>query len=75
MTTLNEDGTSNVAPKSWISILTYGDEVILLGRVVAVSVDRAARAVENPYGYLRMPVYLEDSIYGVIEQTRRYDKE
>jgi flavin reductase (DIM6/NTAB) family NADH-FMN oxidoreductase RutF len=51
--------------------LTYGDEVILLGRIVAVSVDREAREAGNSYGYLRMPVYLEGSTYGVIEQARQ----
>lgn len=50
--------------------LAYGDEVILLGRIVAVSVDRAAHDAPDPYAYLRPFMYLEDSAYGVIEGTR-----
>jgi flavin reductase (DIM6/NTAB) family NADH-FMN oxidoreductase RutF len=51
--------------------LTYGDEVILLGRIVAVSVDKEVREVEDPYEYLRMLVYLDDMTYGVIERAQR----
>ena len=53
--------------------LTYGDEVILLGQIVAVSVDMEAYQVQDPYEYLRMLVYLEDATYGVIEQARQID--
>jgi flavin reductase (DIM6/NTAB) family NADH-FMN oxidoreductase RutF len=51
--------------------LIYGQEVILLGRIVAVSVDKAALDADDPYGYLRMFVFLEDGTYGVVEQARR----
>ena len=49
----------------------YGDEVILLGRIVAVSVDREACQSPDPYAYLRMLVYLDDSAYGVVERGVR----
>jgi flavin reductase (DIM6/NTAB) family NADH-FMN oxidoreductase RutF len=51
--------------------LAYGDEVILLGQIVAVSVDREACQARDPYEYLRMIVYLEDAAYGVIERARQ----
>lgn len=51
--------------------LTYGDEVILLGQIVAVSVDREVHQLEDPYAYLRLFVYLDDMTYGVIEQAHR----
>jgi len=46
--------------------LSYGDEVVLLGRILAVSVDRQAYQARDPYEYLRLLVYLEDGAYGVI---------
>jgi flavin reductase (DIM6/NTAB) family NADH-FMN oxidoreductase RutF len=50
--------------------LAYGDEVILLGRIVAVSVDKEAFAVEDPYEYLRLFVYLDGTAYGVVERAQ-----
>jgi flavin reductase (DIM6/NTAB) family NADH-FMN oxidoreductase RutF len=34
--------------------LNYGDEVILLGQIAAVSADREVREAKNPYEYLRL---------------------
>lgn len=51
--------------------LTFGKEVIFLGEIVAGSVDKAALERRDPYGYLRMVVFLEDSTFGVIEKGRR----
>jgi flavin reductase (DIM6/NTAB) family NADH-FMN oxidoreductase RutF len=51
--------------------LTFGDEVIFLGRIVAVSVDREALEAQDPYRYLRLFVFLEGSTYGVVERSRR----
>jgi flavin reductase (DIM6/NTAB) family NADH-FMN oxidoreductase RutF len=51
--------------------LAYGEEAILLGEIVAVSADRAACQAADPYAALRMPVYLEDATYGVVERSRR----
>ncbi len=62
VTTLNEDGTQH---------LTYRDEVILLGRIVAASIDKKILEARDPYEYLRMFVYLEGSTYGVVEWARR----
>jgi flavin reductase (DIM6/NTAB) family NADH-FMN oxidoreductase RutF len=50
--------------------LTYGCEVILLGQIVAVSIDAEARAIDDPYSYLEVPFFLEDRAYGVIERAR-----
>jgi flavin reductase (DIM6/NTAB) family NADH-FMN oxidoreductase RutF len=50
--------------------LAYGDEVVLLGRIVGASVDKEAVSAEDPYSYLRMFVFLEGNTYGVIEQAR-----
>ncbi|HED04150.1 MAG TPA: flavin reductase family protein [Candidatus Fraserbacteria bacterium] len=49
--------------------LTYEDEVILLGQIVATSVDQEVHVAKDPYEYLRMFVYLEGNTYGVIEQA------
>ena len=54
--------------------LAYGDEVILVGQIVAVSVDREACQARDPYEHLRMIVYLEDTVYGVIERARQIDQ-
>ncbi|MBI4787707.1 MAG: flavin reductase family protein, partial [Chloroflexi bacterium] len=51
--------------------LTYGDELIVLARIVAVSVDEEAACADDPYAYLRMFAFLENSTYGVIERARR----
>jgi hypothetical protein len=51
--------------------LTYGDEVILLGRIVAVSIDRQALEAEDPYADMQLFVFLEDSRYGVIAHARK----
>jgi flavin reductase (DIM6/NTAB) family NADH-FMN oxidoreductase RutF len=51
--------------------LIYSTEMILLGRIVAVSVDQNLLEVEDPYAYLQAFVFLEDQIYGVIERSQR----
>lgn len=55
--------------------LTYGDEVILLGRIVTASLDKAALEANDPYEYLKMFVYLEADSYGVIERVRRLKRQ
>jgi flavin reductase (DIM6/NTAB) family NADH-FMN oxidoreductase RutF len=50
--------------------LTFGDEVAILGRIVAVSVDKAAAQADDPYAYLRLCLFLENGVYGVIEHSR-----
>ena len=51
--------------------LAYGEEAILLGQVVAVSMDREALEAQDPYQYLRLFAFLQDNTYGVIEQGRK----
>lgn len=51
--------------------LAYGEEAVLLARIVAVSVDREVIEAADPYERLRMLVYLESRTYGVVERARR----
>jgi len=52
-------------------VLTYRREVVLLGRIVAVSVDAEALRSSDPYSYLRMFVFLEGGTWGVVERGHR----
>jgi flavin reductase (DIM6/NTAB) family NADH-FMN oxidoreductase RutF len=54
--------------------LSYGDELIVLGQIVALSVDHPALTADDPYAYLRMLVFLEQGKYGVIERTQSLTK-
>jgi hypothetical protein len=49
--------------------LAYGDEVILLGRIVAVSVDREALKATDPYEVLQLFAFLESGTYGIVQHT------
>jgi flavin reductase (DIM6/NTAB) family NADH-FMN oxidoreductase RutF len=51
--------------------LTVGDEIIFLGEIVAVSIDKAVFESRDPYSYLKMVVFLEDGTFGVIKERRR----
>ncbi|MFQ6103005.1 MAG: flavin reductase family protein [Candidatus Glassbacteria bacterium] len=51
--------------------LAYGDEVILIGRIEAITTDENAGYARDPYEYLQMIVFLEDETYGVIERGLR----
>lgn len=60
----------------------YGDEIIILGRIVAASIDEEALKAKDPYEYLKMLVFLEDGTFGTVrggeklkEKTRRRLKE
>lgn len=53
--------------------IAYGDEVILLGRIAAVSVDKSAGARADAYAEMRMVFFLEATTYGVIEQARHLE--
>jgi flavin reductase (DIM6/NTAB) family NADH-FMN oxidoreductase RutF len=53
--------------------IAYGDEVVLLGRIVAVSMDKDAGACADAYGEMRMVFFLEASTYGVIEQAHHLE--
>ena len=51
--------------------LTYGSEVIIVGKIVAASVDRQAVDAQYPYEYLRLFTFLEENTYGVIEKAHK----
>ena len=53
--------------------LTFDKEVVILGRVVAASVDREALEAGDPYSYLRLFAFLEAGTYGTIERSVRVD--
>jgi flavin reductase (DIM6/NTAB) family NADH-FMN oxidoreductase RutF len=53
--------------------LCYGDELVVLGRIVAVSMDLAAVRAADPYAQLKPCVFLESGTYGVIERSCRVD--
>ncbi len=48
--------------------LAFGDEVVLLARIVAASIDREALDQDDPYAWLRAIVYLEGRTFGVVER-------
>jgi flavin reductase (DIM6/NTAB) family NADH-FMN oxidoreductase RutF len=50
--------------------LVYGREAILLGRILALSMDREATAAADPYAYLQLFCFLEEGTYGVVERAR-----
>jgi flavin reductase (DIM6/NTAB) family NADH-FMN oxidoreductase RutF len=50
--------------------LTFGEELVLFGRIVACSVDEHAWTSADPYAYLRPVVFLEGHTYGVIERSQ-----
>jgi flavin reductase (DIM6/NTAB) family NADH-FMN oxidoreductase RutF len=58
----------------FVQHLTFGSEVIILGQIVAASVDREAVEAQNPYEYLRLFAFLEDNAFGVIEKARQIRK-
>jgi flavin reductase (DIM6/NTAB) family NADH-FMN oxidoreductase RutF len=49
----------------------YGDEVIILGKIVAASIDEAAMRAKDPYRYLKMPVFLEDETFGTVVKAQK----
>ncbi len=53
--------------------IVYGEEVILLGRLVAASLDRDVAEAPDPYAAMRPFAFLEERLYGVIEGSERLD--
>jgi flavin reductase (DIM6/NTAB) family NADH-FMN oxidoreductase RutF len=49
----------------------YGREVVLFGRIVAASADKAVAEARDPFALLRSFVYLEPGTYGIIGRARR----
>jgi flavin reductase (DIM6/NTAB) family NADH-FMN oxidoreductase RutF len=54
--------------------LAYGQELILLGKIVAVSLDAEVCRAADPYAALQTFFYLEDGLYGVLEGARFLEK-
>lgn len=54
--------------------LSFGDELLLLGQIVANSVDQAALTAADPYAYMQMIVFLEAETYGVIEKAQALNR-
>lgn len=55
---------------TFVQHLTFGSEIIILGKIVAASVDREAVETQDPYAYLRLFAFLENGLYGTIEKGR-----
>ncbi len=53
----------------------YGDELVILGRIVAASIDREALEAKDPYEYLRMIVFLESGTYGIVKTAEKLKEE
>ena len=51
--------------------IVYGEEIILLGRLVAASLDREVAEAQDPYALMRPFAFLEERLYGVIERSER----
>lgn len=51
--------------------IEFGKEVLLLGRILAGSIDRDAIDTPDPYAIFKPVVFLEGGQYGVIENSRR----
>jgi flavin reductase (DIM6/NTAB) family NADH-FMN oxidoreductase RutF len=60
---------------TYVQHLTFGSEVIILGNIVAASVDREAVETQDPYAYLRLFAFLEDGVYGTVEKARHLEEE
>ena len=56
---------------TYLQHLAFGEEVILLGKIVAASVDREALEAQDPYAYLRLFAFLQDGVYGTVERAYR----
>ena len=54
--------------------LAFGAELVLLGQVVAASMDREAVEADDPYACLRLFTFLENDTYGVIGKGQRFRK-
>jgi flavin reductase (DIM6/NTAB) family NADH-FMN oxidoreductase RutF len=51
--------------------IVYGEEVVLLLRVVAASLDQEVIEAPDPYAALRLFAFLEEKLYGVVERGAR----
>jgi flavin reductase (DIM6/NTAB) family NADH-FMN oxidoreductase RutF len=60
---------------TFVQHLNFGEELIILGQVVAGSVDRQAVEAQDPYQYLRLFAFLENDTYGVIENAHAISRQ
>ncbi|MCL4429729.1 MAG: flavin reductase family protein [Chloroflexi bacterium] len=60
---------------TYVQHLAFGSEVIILGEIVAASVDREAVEAQDPYAYLRLFAFLEAGVYGTVEKARHLGEE
>jgi len=51
--------------------LTFGAEVLLIGRIVAASADKVVAEARNPFALYRTFVYVEPGTYGIIGAARQ----
>ena len=51
--------------------VVYGEEIVVLMRVVAGAIDREVADAPDPYAALRAFAFLEERLYGVIDGSRR----
>ncbi len=51
--------------------VVYGQEIVVLGRVVEATIDRELVEAEDPYALMKPFAFLEERLYGVIEKSRR----
>ena len=56
---------------SLVHHLEFGDEVWLVGRVLAASADAAVTNADDPFAEMRSFVYLEPGAYGIIGAAKR----
>jgi flavin reductase (DIM6/NTAB) family NADH-FMN oxidoreductase RutF len=51
--------------------LVYGEEIILLLRVIGASIDQEVLEAPDPYAFMRPFAFLEERLYGVVEKGVR----
>jgi flavin reductase (DIM6/NTAB) family NADH-FMN oxidoreductase RutF len=51
--------------------VVYGEEIVVLARVVAATIDKDVLEAQDPYEAMRLFAFLEERLYGVIERSER----
>ena len=51
--------------------IVYGEEIILLLRVLGATIDRDVLEAPDPYAVMRPFAFLEEKLYGVVERGVR----
>jgi flavin reductase (DIM6/NTAB) family NADH-FMN oxidoreductase RutF len=55
--------------------LSFGSEVLIIGEIVSVSIDKEVISVGDPYASLKLIAFLENGCYGVIDKGERIESE